>query len=258
MRTVLIFVFALWFARGPAVSADTMKLTTLSWPPYVLADGSGPNTDAVRAILARAGVDVEIQVFPWNRAIKLAADDPEWAGVYPEYYSEDIDAEAKGHRCLFSESFGVSSVGFLKRKDNPFSWSSHDDLTRYVIGVVRGYVNEDRLDHMIASGEINAELAEDDIQNILQVAAGRADAIVIDRLVFEYLKAHSDAVAQVSGDLAFHGKLLVQHGLHVCFQNSTKGRAARDLFNAHMPDKDEVAEPAAGAAESGKAPAADG
>ena len=108
-------------------------------------------------------------------------------------------------------------MGFLKRKDSAFTWSSHEDLTRYVIGVVRGYVNEDQLDHMIAAGEITAQLAEDDTQNILQVAAHRTDAIVIDRLVFDYLKSMSDAVAGVAGDLEFHDRLLIEHGLHVCF-----------------------------------------
>lgn len=234
MRTLLVLVFTAWFAALPAASAEILKLTTLSWPPYVLPDGSGPNTDAVRRILERAGVEVEIQVFPWNRAIKLAAEDSDWIGVYPEYYSEDIDAEKNGARCLFSNSFGVSPVGFLKRKDSSFTWSSHDDLADYVIGVVRGYVNEDRLDHMIAAGEIAAELAENDTQNILQVAAQRTDAIVIDRFVFDYLKSHSEAVGAVAGDLEFHDRLLVEHGLFVCFENSPAGQAARDLFNSHM------------------------
>jgi len=234
MRTLLVVVFTAWFAAFPAVAAEILRLTTLSWPPYVLPDGSGPNTDAVRAILQRAGVDVEIQVFPWNRAIKLAADDPDWVGVYPEYYSEDIDAEKNGDRCLFSKSFGVSPVGFLKRRDGKFTWSSHEDLKRYVVGVVRGYVNEDRLDHMIAAGEIPAELAENDTQNILKVAAQRTDAIVIDRLVFEYLKSHSEAVAQVADELEFHDRLLVEHGLFVCFENSPAGRAARNQFNRHI------------------------
>ncbi|ASP33337.1 ABC transporter substrate-binding protein [Labrenzia sp. VG12] len=242
MRTVLGIVFTAILAVFPAASAEKLKLTTLNWPPYVLEDGSGPNTDTVREIFARGGIDMEHQVFPWNRAIKLAADDPEWIGVYPEYYSEDIDAEKGGDRCLFSESFGVSPVGFLKRRDSDFTWSSHDDLKDYVIGVVRGYVNEDRLDHMIAAGEITAQLAEDDTQNILQVAAQRTDAIVIDRLVFEYLKSKMKVVATVAEDLEFHDKLLVQHGLYVCFENSAAGRAARQVFNSQMPDKDLTAE----------------
>jgi polar amino acid transport system substrate-binding protein len=234
MRTLLTLVFIAVLAVVSAASATSIKLTTVDWPPYVFSDGSGPNTETVRKIFTRAGVDVEIQVLPWNRAVRLAADDPEWVGVYPEYYSDDIDAEKRGRRCLFSMSFGVSPVGFLKRKDSNFTWSFHEDLSRYVVGVVRGYVNEDLLDQMIAIGEVAVDLAENDAENVLKVAARRSDAIVIDQRVFQYLTENHDAVAHVAGELEFHDKLLIEHGLHVCFENSATGRAARDLFDKHL------------------------
>jgi polar amino acid transport system substrate-binding protein len=234
MRILLTLVLSVGLAVGSAATAKSIKLTTVDWPPYVFSDGSGPNTETVRNIFSQAGVDIEIQVLPWNRAVRLAADDPEWVGVYPEYYSDDIDAEKRGRRCLFSMSFGVSPVGFLKRKDSDFTWSSHEDLSRYVVGVVRGYVNEDLLDQMIAIGEVAVDLAENDTENILKVAARRSDAIVIDQLVYQYLTENLDAVAEVAGELEFHDKLLIEHGLHICFENSASGRAARDLFNEHL------------------------
>lgn len=199
-----------------------------------MGDGSGASTDAVTSTFNKAGVSAEVKVFPWNRAVWLAAESSKWIGVYPEYYSADIDADKNGDRCLFSESFGSSPVGFLKRQDSTFSWSSHNDLKAYVIGVVRGYVNEEKLDAMIAAGEIKDNLAEDDSGNILQVAAQRADAIVIDKHVFRYLREHDPRVAEVAGGLVFHNKLLVEHGLHVCFENTNAGRGARDLFNSHL------------------------
>lgn len=231
----LAIVIALMSVSATKAS-ERLKLATLDWPPYVMSDGSGPNTDTVREIFARAGVDVEIEVFPWNRAIRLAAEDPQWIGVYPEYYSEDIDAEKKGRRCLFSRSFGTSPVGFLKRKDSRFSWSAHHDLSRYVIGVVRGYVNEDLLDHMILTGEVTAELAENDFENILKVAARRSDAIVIDKHVYQYLTENLELIAKVADQLEFDEKLLVEHGLHVCFENTEAGRSARDLFDKSLSE----------------------
>ncbi len=230
---VLIAAFALGFGSSSA-SAEQIRLTTLEWPPYVKEDGSGTSPDAVISTFGKAGIMAEVKVFPWNRAVRLAAGSPEWVGVFPEYYSAEIDAEKGGDRCLFSRSFGSSPVGFLVRSGSNFDWSSHDDLTAFVIGVVRGYVNEEKLDDMIANGKIMNNLAEDDAGNILQVAAQRADAIVIDKNVFSYLKEHDPRVAEVSGDLVFHDNLLIEHGLHVCFENTKTGRRARDLFNSHL------------------------
>lgn len=236
MRSFLVCVFAALLAGYPAGATEMVKLTTLHWPPYVLSDGSGPNTETVTAVFARAGHAVQIEVFPWNRAITLAAQVSEWIGVFPEYYAADIDAERMGTRCLFSEPFGESPVGFLKRRDSAFTWRSHTDLKSYVIGVVRGYVNEQQFDQMIAGGEIVGELAESDEENIRKLAAGRADVIVIDQRVYEYLVANIPDIAILAAQLEFHEKLLARHGLYVCFENSPDGRKFRDLFNAHLTE----------------------
>lgn len=215
-----------------AALAETFKLTTLEWPPYVMADGSGPSADAVKAAFTVAGHSAEIAVFPWNRAVRLAAEDPAWIGVFPEYYAADADADKGGQRCLFSKSFGVSPVGFVQRADKPITWSNLDDLKSLRIGVVRGYNNEERFDAMVASGEIKVDEADSDTQNIVKVAGGRTDAAVVDRLVFEHLAKTDPAVAAVAGSLSFNDVLLKEHGLHVCFKNSDAGRKARELFDS--------------------------
>ena len=233
MRHLLLMAVSLAAFTGVA-AADSVKLTTLEWPPYVAADASGPSTDAVKSAFEKAGVAAEVKVFPWNRAINLAQKDPAWIGVYPEYYSEASDVEKGGDRCLFSKSFGVSPVGFVQRKDAAFAWSNHDDLKAYTIGVVRGYNNEEQFDAMVAAGDIKVEEADDDAQNILKVAGKRAAAGVIDKLVFEHLVKNDPAVGKVAGDLTFNDTLLIEHGLFVCFENSDAGRAARDKFNSAL------------------------
>ncbi|GAA0772836.1 transporter substrate-binding domain-containing protein [Roseibium denhamense] len=234
MRFLLSTSVATALLAATGVSAETLKLTTLEWPPYVMADASGSSTDAVKSAFEKAGITAEVAVFPWNRAINLAQKDPQWIGVYPEYYSAENDAEKGGDRCLFSASFGVSPVGFVQRKDSDFSWSSHDDLKAHSIGVVRGYSNEAKFDEMVAAGDIKTEEADDDSQNILKVAGGRAAAGVVDKLVFEHLAANDPAVGKVAGDLVFNETLLIEHGLFICFENSDAGRAARDKFNSAL------------------------
>lgn len=209
--------------------AESVQLTTLEWPPYVNADGSGNSTDRVLEILAGIGIEGTVKVFPWNRAVNLAAKDPAWLGVYPEYYSEADDADKGGERCFYSKSFGTSPVGFVQRTGAPITWSDHADLTEYTIGVVAGYLNESRFDAMVASGEIQTQEVTADDANLKKVAAGRIDAAVIDREVMAHLLAEMPAI---SGQLEFNATPLAEHGLHICFENSDAGRALRDRFNA--------------------------
>jgi len=218
-----------------AGSAQHANLTTLEWPPYVHADGTGPSSEIVQTTFERAGYQVNSQVFPWNRALTLADISPKWIGVYPEYYAVREDAEAGGDRCIYSKPFGESPVGFLQRKDNPIAFRSHSDLRSHVIGVVRGYQNEMQLDAMIADGDLRVELSENDAQNIKMVAGRRVDAGVIDTRVYEYLVENDPGLAAISEDLEFHPRLLVTHTLHVCFENSPAGILARNAFDAALP-----------------------
>lgn len=212
-------------------TAQAVQLTTLEWPPYVNSDGSGTSTDRVVEILQKAGIDATATVFPWNRAVNLASTDPAWLGVYPEYYSEADDADKGGTRCFYSNSFGTSPVGFVQRVDAPITWAEHTDLSAFTIGVVSGYLNEERFDAMVANGEIKTQAVPTDVSNLKKVAAGRIDAAVIDHRVMDHLLSTMPTVAS---QLEFNPVTLAEHGLHVCFENSEAGRTLRDQFNAAL------------------------
>ncbi|WP_270729394.1 substrate-binding periplasmic protein [Shimia sp. Alg240-R146] len=234
MKKTTIAIAAALSALATFANAGTVKLTTLEWPPYVNADATGTSTDTVTAAFAAAGATVEAEVFPWNRAVNLAAKDPAWVGLYPEYYDASADAEKAGDRCIYSAPFGTSPVGFVHRTDNAFDWSSHEDLANYRIGVVQGYINEAKFDGMVADGSLEVDAGPTDASNVEKVAAGRMDAAVIDRNVFENLIATEPRLAEHAGDLAFHASPLANHNLLVCFENSDQGRAARDMFNSGL------------------------
>ncbi|KPA22150.1 Bacterial extracellular solute-binding protein, family 3 [Shimia sp. SK013] len=233
-KSMPVFAAAIAAIATTTAQAETVKLTTLEWPPYVNADTTGSSTDAVKSAFAASGVTAEVQVFPWNRAVNLAAKDPAWIGLYPEYYDAGADAEKDGDRCVYSAPFGTSPVGFVHRKDNAFDWSSHEDLANYRIGVVQGYINEAKFDGMIADGTLKVDEGPTDASNVEKVAAGRMDAAVIDRNVFENLVATEPRLTDVAGELTFHATDLANHNLLVCFENSDQGHAARDTFNAGL------------------------
>jgi len=65
------------FASG---AADPIKVVTEEFPPLQYSeDGelTGPSTEIVRAVFARAGLDAQISVLPWARAYKLATTEPD-------------------------------------------------------------------------------------------------------------------------------------------------------------------------------------
>ena len=80
MRVIIstLFFFLLLFSFS-ALSATQLTVVTESSPPYHFLDNtgnvSGSVTKKVKALLDLAGVDADIQIYPWARAYKMVLDD---------------------------------------------------------------------------------------------------------------------------------------------------------------------------------------
>ncbi len=216
--------------QAGAEAKPALRLTTLEWPPHVFADGSGPVADAVRKAFSRTGQAVIIEVHPWHRAVSLVAENPAYAGVFPAYYSLKADAEADGHRCLFSQPFDKSPLGLAEHRSGPVTWDRIGDLADLRIGTVRGYKNEDMFDLLVATGRIHAVEATSDEQNLRNLVEGKIAAAVIDLKVYEHLTANTQDLKDAAGNLQFNSRLLGTPDFHICFQNSPEGRRAREIF----------------------------
>ena len=225
---VLIALLAKGYAGAEARPA--LRLTTLEWPPHIFADGSGPVADAVRQAFSRTGWAVIIEVHPWHRAVSLAAENEAYAGVFPEYYSLKADAEASGQRCLFSQPFGKSPLGLAEHRSRPVTWEKVGDLADLRIGTVRGYNNSDMFDLLVATGKIHAIETTNDEQNLRNLVEGKIAAAVIDLKVFEHLTANSQELKDAAGSLQFNSRFLETPDFHICFQNSSEGQRAREIF----------------------------
>lgn len=114
----------------------------------------------------------------------------------------------------------------LKEKD--ISWHSLDDLRKFSIGTVRGYVNEKEFDSMVHNKKIHAEEAVDDITNLRKLLAKRIDMAVIDPEVMDYLIEHDDNLKKQKSYFSFDTQLLDRKDLFICFK---KGSKYRSIFN---------------------------
>ncbi|ABI39354.1 conserved hypothetical ABC transporter protein [Shewanella sp. MR-4] len=215
------------------VFADTLKLTSLLWPPYSgqqLAQ-QGASVAVAQAAFARMEQQLLVDFYPWSRAIKLAAmPSSDYIGYFPEYYFET-------DKFVFSKPIGISPLGLVEQKSHPISWHYLTDLNRYTLGVVKDYVNTDSLDLMIASGSQPVEAVTSDEQNIKKVAAGRIDGAVIDVNVLYFLlkQPHLQPLAD---KLQVNKQLLANKQLYVAFRNTEEGRHWRDVFDQGLAQLD--------------------
>jgi polar amino acid transport system substrate-binding protein len=230
---LLVCVLGL-LARGETVAqanARVIRLTSLDWPPYTgqaLPHG-GATTTTVRAALAAEGVGLEVEFFPWSRAVALIKRPSRFTGYFPEYMSEEI-----GQNCWLSDPIGSGVVGFAQLGERPIQWTTMDDLTPQRIGVVQDYVNSPELDLRIAQNKLVVDIARDDAHNLRKLLAGRVALAVVDQRVFDYLMHHDPQLRQHRDKLVLNERPLETKELFICFRRDPEGERARDLVNAGL------------------------
>jgi len=209
---LLLSLLLLWLPS--ALWAQPVRLTTLEWPPFTsqsLPDG-GLTGHIVKRAFAEAGLEVEFDFYPWQRAVRLAADPAQpYSGYFPEYLSDTLPTLWRS-----SPSVGDSVLGMVQRAGPPIPWQRLTDLAPYRIGVVEGYVNTREFDALMSSKRLNTFAVDGDLLNLRKLQRDRLDLAVIDRDVFYWL-IHHDRKLQTAG-LQFHPKILEHKSLHIMFR----------------------------------------
>ncbi|WP_258406645.1 substrate-binding periplasmic protein [Shewanella spartinae] len=212
-----------------APKAETLKLSSLNWPPYsgpTLKDG-GACVVVARAALAAMGHELQVDYFPWSRTVRVVTrDDSGYQGYFPEYHHPT-------DKFIFSDSMGQSPLGILEQSQHPITWSRVQDLNAYTLGVVRDYVNTQALDEMIAIGAQPVELVSSDEHNIRKVATGRVQGAVMDLYVYQFL-IEQPHLSELKTRLQFNKQLLESKQLYIAFRNTPEGRRWREIYNAGL------------------------
>jgi polar amino acid transport system substrate-binding protein len=225
-----------------AGASEPVRLVSLDWQPYAGAalPEQGAAAAVVKAALQAAGYPVDIDFYPWARAVHLVEGANEYDGIFPVYYSA---ARARWLNC--SSSLGRSPLGFAERSKAPVKWTRLADLGAYKIGVVRDYVNTEAFDSMVAAGHIMVDAANSDAQNLQKLAHGRIDLAVIDRnVLYQLLKgaalrqASNGATPGADGEeltgLQFNGRVLENKELYICFKRNEAGDRIAAAFAAGL------------------------
>lgn len=174
MLKVLLIAASLLLSL-PSHAAEKWKITSLDWQPFsgkALPEG-GAGIAVLRAALKAEGIELEVEFYPWTRAIETAKE-PAYAGVYPSWPEDVVDGFTKSP-VLFS-----SPVGFVEPKGKPLTWTKLEDLKGKRIGTVQDYGNTPEFMKLIKAGVIKTEIVGDDLTNIKKVAGERLDGAFID------------------------------------------------------------------------------
>ncbi|WP_114086614.1 ABC transporter substrate-binding protein [Thalassospira profundimaris] len=235
-RAVIAAFFVLYIPHS-VLAADTtsspfagttVRLASLDWPPYTGENLRGQGSSAIisRQAFAVSNIGMTTVFYPWRRVLDSLHSDESLIGYYPEYKSADLEKQF-----YFSDSIGNSALGFVSLAGSAFDWTVPDDLKKWRIGVVAGYVNEPVFDRMMKNGDLKTLAANDDVTLLRLLHAKRIDAAVMDEQVLHYWIRTMPEFSAVSQEFVFHPHLLGTKTLHVVFRKTEQGRQLRDLFN---------------------------
>jgi polar amino acid transport system substrate-binding protein len=223
-------VFCLLLLSTTVIAANDkeIKLTSLEWPPYTgqKLTNQGATSAVVRQAFNAMGYSVVINFFPWTRAIKIAKDNPSYAGYFPEYHSANIASTF-----TYSNPIGVGPLGFAERSNKSVAWNTLDDLKDLKIGVVKDYVNTDEFDQKVANKQFKVDETLSDEKNLLKLHRGRIDLAVVDKNVFNYLLQTTPELIQAQKTLRFNQHILENKNLYICFKKDPQGERYAKIFN---------------------------
>ncbi len=199
------------YAQG--LSCRKITLLTLNWPPYVGQEfpDKGGIYLLVKKVFEKMGYLVRIEFKPWNRIIAIARKGKVDA-FFPVYYSK----ERRKYFYMSNPMFGGPIV-FLTRREYPLIYWNIQALKPYRIGLVKGYVNTEDIDH---ANFLKKDFAPNDLINIKKLIKGRVDLIVIDKYVAYYLT--KKYLANHISKLKILSPSIEYKNFYVCFPKKRK------------------------------------
>jgi ABC-type amino acid transport substrate-binding protein len=205
-------------------AADLTIMAEDAAPPFSHADGTGFANDLVRAAFRAAGVDVALDVVPYARCKKDAADGKVPACFGMSWY------QGVERSVIFSDQpiFRVHADVFLARDAGI---SRVEDLARgTVVGIVNEYEYPDAVYNLRRNGVV-LQAGNDDLVNLKLLARGRIGAAIVmtNDLVPHLQKAIQ---AGVEPQVVYAFRLGFEDAYVGFSRKHPQGETARRSFNA--------------------------
>jgi polar amino acid transport system substrate-binding protein len=226
MLVLLILVLSL------SSFAETVRLTTGQWPPYLsekLNDG-GFGTAIVTAAFEEVGVNVEYVYLPWKRAFSYAEDGKDVDGGKINGTILWVRTPEREKSFYYTKPVVSDPLVIYYAKKKPIEWDTLDDLIGTKIGltlhakypVFENYAKKDQLNFERLGG-----------YDILfkRLLAGRIDAIPYETNVAGYFMRTTLSAAQ-RDRIAYNPKPLSTRKFHLILTKAHSDNTdVRDKFN---------------------------
>jgi len=167
---------ACWALMGACALADTITVAGDPYPPY--GDPKNPTgglaIEIIRAAYKTQGHEITMEFVPWARAeagVKNGSYD-----IVPYTWR----TEARVRVLLFSTSYAVGNVRFIKRKGDAFEFNGLESLKDKRVGTVRGYGYSDAF---VNSPLFTREAGNDLMTNVKKLLRERVDLTLEDEIV---------------------------------------------------------------------------
>ncbi len=173
MRRLLLCLTALLLSgQAGAAHAETLTLTltTEDYPPFNIRGDSdhpisGISTDIVRELMKRAGITIDITMYPWQRALSIASSDPD-SCVYSTVRTAKREPLYKWVGPLTSDDWALFAPA-----DTKITLKTLEEARKYKLGGYQG----DAAGDFLVTHKFNVDVADSDKFNPQKLIAGRID-----------------------------------------------------------------------------------
>jgi len=211
-----------------AAETPTLRFATEEWPPFFSSTlpGNGLTGTLLEAVVARMGYAVQIDYFPWKRAMEFGLHNPRYAGAVAMFRTPEREK-----LCHFSNPVGSRQTVLAYLKDHPIEAASLRDLQGVRLGTVGGYSYGEQFDALASSGVLTTEAGTSDETNLRKLLHRRFSAIVIEKRMLSYLLVRSQYPAATQARIGVADHIFSERSVHVCFQRTEEGLKQQQAFD---------------------------
>ena len=203
-----ILIIALLTTTASLSTAETIKIATLNWEPYVgesLQD-YGAHGAIVKEAFKRVGKDVEFSFYPWKRAYYIALKGESFL----------ISAsENKERRQIFhySDPYDNAASYLIGLKKNGYEFNGNlKDLASYRVGVLRGHYLVKLLQE---SGVETIEEVRTDNHNFKKLFSDRIDFMAMSKIPAIELLKKDPTIGGTLAEIIFYEPPLRENPIHL-------------------------------------------